>query len=133
MGWAAGRACYLIALFALTASCSPYYTFIPPVLTYKMAGPKPPEVPPDPAVIVAKSLATILPRADPQSTSVSPVRRTAQGWSFCLATMIASGIDPTPRKVTFWVTVLTDGIYDRRRAEPADECDREQFIRVSSS
>ena len=47
--------------------------------------------------------------------------------------MITSGTDATPRKVTFWVTVLTDGIYDRRRAEPADECDGEQFVRVSSN
>jgi hypothetical protein len=133
MGWAAGRACYLIPLCALTASCSPYYSFIPPVLTYKMAGPKPPEVPPDPVSIVAKSLETIVPRADPQSASVSPVRRTARGWSFCLATMITTGTDATPRKVTFWVTVLTDGIYDRRRAESADECDGEQFVRVSSN
>jgi hypothetical protein len=124
MGFAISRWC-LILLVALVASCSPY------VLTYKTAGPKPPEVPPDPLLIASKSLETIVPRADPQNVSVTPVRRTERGWSFCLATMITTGTDPRPRKVTFWVTVLADGIYDRRRAEPADQCDGEQFMRVS--
>jgi hypothetical protein len=127
MGCAVRRGWYSIFLFAVVASCSPY------VLTYKTTGPKPPEVAPDPVLIVSKSLETIVPRADPQNVSVSPVRRTTQGWSFCLATVVATGTDPTPRRVTFWVTVLTDGIYDRRRAEPADQCDGEQFMRVSGS
>src|ERR1700737_1101389 len=117
MGCAIRRGWYSIFLFALVASCSPYYTFLPPVLTYKMTGPKPPEAPPDPVLIASKSLEAIVPRADPQNTSVSPVRRTTQGWSFCLATVVATGTDPPPRKVMFWVTVLTDGIYDRRRTE----------------
>jgi hypothetical protein len=127
MGCAIGRGWCLILLCAVVASCSPY------VLTYKASNPKPAEPPPDPLLIVSKSLETIVPRADPQSVSVSPVRRTTQGWSFCLATVLATGTDPTPRKVVFWVTVLTDGIYDRRRAEPADQCDGEQFVRVSGS
>ena len=118
---------FCVALSLATTSCSPYYSFLPKALTYEMAEVKPVDsVPPDVALITATELATIAPALiEPKAVEVAAPRKTNRGWAFCLAATIntQAGV----RRTVLWVTVISQGIYDRRPAVPADQCELEQY------
>jgi hypothetical protein len=124
------------ALLAATfvGSCSPYYSFLPKALTYDMQDlHRADAAQPDPVLIASKNLRTILPSdVDPQSVSVGPPRSTRRGWSFCLKAIVLSS-NAGKREAVFWITVLIDGIYDRRLAERTDQCELEQYTPVPAT
>lgn len=120
-----------VAACACLAACSPYYSFLPKILTYEMETKRSDREAPDPALVVSKDIGTILPPAtNARAISVGEPRKTNSGWAFCLAATIETPKGAKP--VSFWVTVLFAGVYDRRPAEPADQCELEQYKPVGS-
>src|SRR4051794_24568732 len=80
-----------LTLAMLATSCSPYYSFLPRVLTYEVAEGRPAESPPpDPVAIATADLRSIFGAGDPHDVSVAAPRRDPRGWSFCLAAKVAN-------------------------------------------
>jgi hypothetical protein len=122
---------FALMLAIFTASCSPYYSFLPDLLTYKISEGRPPEAPPpDPVAIASAELRSLISSGDPHDVAVGSARRSPQGWSFCLTANVSNAVNGRIRKAAYWVTVQSPGIYTRRPAEPADQCDIEQYAQI---
>ena len=120
-----------VAAGVCLAACSPYYSFLPKALTYEMETPRSDRGKPDPILIVSKDIGTILPQTtNARAISVGEPRKTNRGWAFCLTATVDTPKGAVPR--TFWVTALFAGVYDRRPAEPDDQCELEQYKSVGS-
>jgi hypothetical protein len=122
--------CSAVLATTLLGSCSPYYSFLPSALTYEMSSVKRSnEPPPNPVEIAQRDLPLMfVSDADPKDAAVAPVRKGEQGWAFCLKATVSSNAGR--RAVTLWITVIVDGLYDRRPAVPADQCATERYTPV---
>ena len=132
MGLAGTYRLFALMLAMIAASCSPYYSFLPELLTYKISERstfEPP--PPDPVAIASAELRSLIASGDPHDIAVGSARRGPQGWSFCLTAKVSNAMNGAIRKQVYWVTALSPGIYSRRTAEPADQCDIEQYTSVN--
>jgi hypothetical protein len=101
-------------------------------LTYDVLEGKKPEVAPDTSTLTAKDLKIAFPAsAEARDFSVSPARKAKYGWAFCLKATRGDG--DTRRRIVLWMNILAPGVFDRRPAEAADQCELVQYTQIPNT
>jgi hypothetical protein len=98
--------------------------------------PRPPDPAPQPLPAVTRILANstdvlFAPTANPKNVAISDLRRfdTAVGFEFgvCMRATVTGQAGTDIGTVVYVVTVARNRVSDRRRALPADGCDKEKY------
>lgn len=119
-------ACALIALTGCGRSDA--YSSMPEFMRYPKPAPPPPEPEPDAKALIRAGLATLF-ATKPSKAAISRVRHNpaGTGYTVCVKALVAGTMNSGQTPVTIVVSIEHGRLGDRRRAEPQDGCEAEDY------
>jgi hypothetical protein len=115
-----------LAACGLADSRSP----VPEFMRAKASDPPPPESPPDARQLVREKLDSVfINTSNPRQVRVSPPHRDlhGSGWTTCVRAELTSVMGKPLGTETYYVTISSGVIIDRRRAVAEDNCASESY------